>query len=182
MEVIPTAIPEVLILKPRVIADERGFFMETYQAQEFARAGIPAAFVQDNHSRSRQYALRGMHYQVDYIQGKLVRVVSGEIFDAVVDLRRSSPSFGRWVGVTLTDTDKNQLWAPPGFAHGFYVLSEWADVLYKTTDFYHQPSERCIRWDDPDVGIDWPIVPGTVPVLSPKDQAGRSFREAEVFA
>ena len=182
MMFIPTGIPEVIIIEPRVFEDSRGFFMETYQARKFTEAGIAPDFIQDNHSRSKQFTLRGLHYQIRHAQGKLVRVVVGEIFDAVVDIRRSSPTFGRWVGVWLSAQDKRQLWVPPGFAHGFYVVSEWADVLYKATDLYDQTAERCIRWDDPTIKVTWPIAPGKLPILSEKDLAGISFTEAEMYA
>jgi dTDP-4-dehydrorhamnose 3,5-epimerase len=181
MQFIRTDIPEVVIIEPRVFEDSRGFFMETYQAREFAEAGIGSNFVQDNHSRSTQYTLRGLHYQIRHAQGKLVRVVAGEIFDVAVDLRRSSPTFGRWVGVWLSVQDKRQLWVPPGFAHGFYIVSEWAEVLYKATDFYDPKAERCIIWDDPTLKVIWPVAPGNLPILSPKDLAGKLFTEAELY-
>ena len=183
MKVTPTRIPEVVILEPQVFGDARGFFFESFNQRRFEAAiGRPVAFVQDNHSRSGRNVLRGLHYQLPHPQGKLVRVVLGEVFDVAVDLRRGSPTFRRWVGEVLSAENKRQMWVPEGFAHGFLVLSEAAEFLYKTTDYYHPESDHCIRWDDPDLGIDWPIVPGTVPVLSPKDLAGKSFREAEVFA
>lgn len=176
-----TNIPEVLVIETRVFEDPRGFFMETYQAAQFAQAGIEAHFVQDNHSRSTRGTLRGLHYQVRHPQGKLVRVVTGEIYDVVVDLRRSSPTFGKWAGVILSAENKLQLWMPPGFAHGFLVLTESADVLYKATDYYDQAAERCIRWDDPTLNIIWPFPAGAVPVLSNKDKTGKAFIEAEVY-
>jgi len=176
-----TDIPEVLIIEPRVFEDARGFFMETYQARQFAEAGIESDFVQDNHSCSTQYTLRGFHYQVRHAQGKLVRVVAGKIFDVAVDLRRSSSTFGRWVGVLLSAQDKRQLWVPPGFAHGFYVVSKWAEVLYKATDYYDPEAERCILWNDPTLNVIWPIGAGKMPVLSPKDLAGKLFAEAEGY-
>jgi dTDP-4-dehydrorhamnose 3,5-epimerase len=181
MEFIQTDLPGVIIIKPRLIEDERGFFMETFQQHKFDAAGIESAFVQDNHSRSMKHTLRGLHYQLQHAQGKLVRVVAGEIYDAVVDIRRSSPAFGRWVGVTLSSKDKNQLWVPPGFAHGFFVVSDWAEVLYKVTDYYDQPAERCIRWNDPALNISWPIPLGSHPILSAKDNAGKLLAEAEVY-
>lgn len=181
MNFLPAEIPEVIIIEPRVFEDSRGFFMETYRARKFTEAGIAPDFKQDNHSRSKQYTLRGLHYQIRHAQGKLIRVVVGEIFDAVVDIRRSSPTFGRWVGVWLSAQNKHLLWVPPGFAHGFYVISEWADVLYKATDFYDQAAERCIRWDDPTIKVIWPIAPGILPILSAKDLAGQSFSEAELY-
>ena len=181
MEFIQTNIPEVVLITPQVYEDSRGFFMETYQSRKFTEAGIAIDFVQDNHSRSMQYTLRGLHYQIRHAQGKLVRVIVGEIFDLVVDIRRSSSTFGKWVGATLSAKSKQQLWVPPGFAHGFYVLSEWAEVLYKATDFYDQPSERCIRWDDPTINVTWPFPPGVVPILSQKDQAGKLLIESELY-
>lgn len=181
MKVTPTAIPEVLILEPKVFGDSRGFFLESFNQKVFdEKIGVHHAFVQDNHSRSSRGVLRGLHYQVQQAQGKLVRVVSGAVFDVAVDIRRSSPTFGRWVGIELNADGARQLWIPPGFAHGFLVLSDSADFLYKTTDYYAPQHERCIAWDDPDIGIEWPA--GIVPQLSAKDQAGRSLREAEVFA
>jgi dTDP-4-dehydrorhamnose 3,5-epimerase len=177
----PTDIPEVIIIEPRVFEDSRGFFMETYHAHQFAEAGIVADFVQDNLSKSTQTTLRGLHYQIRHAQGKLVRVVVGEVYDVVADIRRSSPTFGKWVGVSLSAHNKCQLWVPPGFAHGFYVLSASAEVLYKATDYYDQAAERCIRWDDPTLNITWPIVAGLVPVLSPKDLAGNLLADAELY-
>jgi dTDP-4-dehydrorhamnose 3,5-epimerase len=177
---IPTAIPEVLILEPKVFGDERGFFYESFNARTFAEAtGVEREFVQDNHSRSQRGVLRGLHYQLQQAQGKLVRVVHGEVFDVAVDIRRNSPTFGRWVGVHLSAENKRQLWVPEGFAHGFLVLSEYAEFLYKTTDYYAPEHERCIRWDDPDLAIDWPFA--EAPQLSAKDQAGASFKDADVF-
>jgi dTDP-4-dehydrorhamnose 3,5-epimerase len=181
MQITPTSLADVFLIEPKVFGDDRGFFMETYQAQRFAEAGLPTSFVQDNHSRSRQGTLRGLHYQIQQAQGKLVRVVIGEMFDVVVDIRRSSATFGRWVGTILSAHNKLQLWVPPGFAHGFYVTSEWAEVLYKTTDYYAPEWERTIRWDDPDLGIEWPLVGGQFPLLSAKDAQGKSLREAEKF-
>ena len=177
----PTEIPDVVVVEPRVIEDERGFFLETYQAEKFGKAGIQYDFLQDNHSRSKQGILRGLHYQVRHVQGKLVRAVIGEIFDVAVDIRRSSPSFGKWVGVTLSAQNKHVLWVPPGFAHGFYVVSDWAEVLYKATDFYDPEAERSIAWNDRTLNIQWPMDAGELPTLSPKDMAGKSFEEAEVF-
>ncbi len=181
MEFIPTEISEVLLIKPRVFHDERGFFMETFQEEKMKAGGIPLSFVQDNHSRSKRGTLRGLHYQIFNIQGKLIRVVTGKIYDVAVDLRRSSPTFGKWVGAFLSEENKHQLWVPPGFAHGFYVLSETADVLYKTTDFYNPQAERCIRWNDEDLAINWQVPLGETPVLSAKDLKGKKFKEAEVF-
>lgn len=180
MQAISTKLPGVLILEPRVFGDERGFFFESFNARAFAEAtGLQCEFVQDNHSRSQRGVLRGLHYQVQQAQGKLVRVSAGEVFDVAVDLRRSSPTFGKWVGTLLSAENKRQLWVPAGFAHGFVVLSEFAEFLYKTTDYYAPEHERCIRWDDPSLAIDWPL--DGVPQLSAKDQAGLSFAEAQVF-
>jgi len=166
LEITPCALPEVLLITPRVFSDSRGFFLESYKENEFARAGITARFVQDNHSRSIRGVLRGLHYQLEQPQGKLVRAVRGSIFDVAADIRLGSPTFGKWVGVTLDDDRKQSLWIPEGFAHGFCVLSDEADVAYKTTDFYAPSAERGIRWDDPLLGISWPIKD---PVLSEKD-------------
>ena len=180
MQVIPSELPGVLILEPKVFGDERGFFYESFNARAFEQAtGLKREFVQDNHSCSQRGVLRGLHYQVRQAQGKLVRVTAGEVFDMVVDLRRGSPSFGQWLGVHLSAENKRQLWVPEGFAHGFLVLSEVAEFLYKTTDYYAPEHERCIRWDDPTLAIDWPLT--EPPQLSAKDQAGLTFLEAEVF-
>lgn len=181
MQFIRTDIPEVIIIEPRVFEDSRGFFMETYQAQKFAEAGIGFNFVQDNHSRSKQGTLRGLHYQVRHVQGKLVRVVIGEAFDVAVDIRRSSSTFGKSTGILLSAQNKRQLWIPPGFAHGFYVVSEWAEVLYKATDFYDPEAERTIIWNDPMLDLKWPVTPDQLPTLSPKDLAGKLFTEAEIY-
>jgi dTDP-4-dehydrorhamnose 3,5-epimerase len=171
----------VLILEPKVFGDERGFFFESYNQRDFAQAtGLQTAFVQDNHSRSARNVLRGLHYQVQQPQGKLVRVVQGEVYDVAVDVRKSSAHFGRWVGVHLSAENKRQLWIPAGFAHGFVVLSDTAEFLYKTTDYYAPAHERCIRWDDPAIGIHWPIA--APPILAAKDAAGKLLAEAEVFA
>ena len=167
-----TAIQGVAILKPKLFEDDRGFFMETYRAEHFNSLGITANFVQGNHSGSAQGVLRGLHYQIQRPQGKLVRVVSGEVFDVAVDLRKNCGTFGKWVGATLTAENKHQLWIPPGFAHGFYVLSDWADLLYKVTEYYAQ---------DPEIGIDWPLIDGAPPILSEKDAQGKSLRDAETF-
>lgn len=170
----------MLLLEPDVYGDDRGFFMETWNRRESARHGIDCEFVQDNHSRSVQGALRGLHYQIRQVQGKLVRVTAGEIFDVAVDLRRTSPTFGRWVSSLLSEDDKRMLWIPPGFAHGFYVTCGPADVLYKCTDYYSRDSERCLRWDDPQLSIDWPLQ--GEPLLSPKDRSeGESLAAAECF-
>ncbi len=177
----PTAIPDVLILEPKVFGDSRGFFFESFNAKDFAQAtGLKVDFVQDNHSRSGQGVLRGLHYQLEQAQGKLVRVVRGAVFDVAVDIRKSSPTFGRWVGCELSEDNHRQFWVPPGFAHGFVVLSETADFLYKTTDYYAPAHERCIAWNDPAIGITWP--PGLAPQLSAKDQAGLPLAQAEVFS
>jgi dTDP-4-dehydrorhamnose 3,5-epimerase len=176
-----TSLPELILLEPKVFGDDRGFFMETYQAREFARAGIPVEFVQDNHSGSRQGTLRGLHYQIQQPQGKLVRFVAGEAFDVVVDLRRKSPAFGKWAGFLLSAQNKKQLWVPPGFAHGFYVLSDWAELVYKTTDYYAPQFERTLLWNDPALGIEWPIPLGQSPILSPKDVIGSPLASADIF-
>ncbi|MBK6869274.1 MAG: dTDP-4-dehydrorhamnose 3,5-epimerase [Burkholderiales bacterium] len=184
MQVIPTAIDGVLILEPRVFGDARGFFMESYNRSAFAQAtGLDIDFVQDNHSRSRRGVLRGLHYQVRQPQGKLVRVSQGAVFDVAVDIRQGSPSFGRWVGVELSADNQRQLWVPAGMAHGFLVLSESADFLYKTTDYYAPEHERCIAWDDPAIGIDWPLAAHGIaaPLLSDKDRAGVPLAAAELF-
>ncbi len=180
MKVIQTEIPDVLILEPVIYEDERGLFFESYNKRNLAEAGISAEFVQDNHSRSVHNVLRGLHYQIQQPQGKLVRVIAGEIFDVAVDIRKHSPSFGRWIGVTLAATRSRMLWIPEGFAHGFLVLSESAEVLYKTTDYYVPDAERTIIWNDPDIGIDWPTQ--DEPVLSTKDTVSTPLRNAEVFA
>ncbi|CAK13216.1 dTDP-4-dehydrorhamnose 3,5-epimerase [Pseudomonas entomophila] len=180
MNIVKTAIPEVLIIEPKVFGDDRGFFFESFNAREFAeKAGFEAGFVQDNHSRSQRGVLRGLHYQIDNPQGKLVRVVQGEVLDVAVDIRRSSKTFGKWVATRLCAKDHTQFWIPPGFAHGFLVLSETADFLYKTTDYYNPKAERCIRWDDPELGIEWGLE--APPILSAKDQAGAFLHEAELF-
>ncbi|PZR48803.1 MAG: dTDP-4-dehydrorhamnose 3,5-epimerase [Ectopseudomonas oleovorans] len=181
MKVITTALPEVLILEPQVFGDERGFFYESFNARRFAEAtGVTREFVQDNHSRSARGVLRGLHYQLQQAQGKLVRVSAGEVYDVAVDVRRSSANFGKWVGVHLSAKNKRQMWIPEGFAHGFLVLSEYAEFLYKTTDYYAPAHERCIRWDDPQLAIDWPL-DGLSPQLSAKDQQGLSLTDAETF-
>ena len=182
MKVTRLRIRDVVLVEPRVFADDRGYFMEVWHAQKFAEAGIDARFVQDNQSHSRRGALRGLHYQIEHPQGKLVRAVTGAVFDVAVDLRRSSPTFGQWVGATLSGDNKAQLYVPPGFAHGFLVTSEEAIVEYKCTDFYSPAHERTLVWNDPDVGIEWPLPAGQVPVLSPKDMTGRSLNSAEAFA
>ena len=181
MKVTPTAISDVLIIEPKVFGDARGFFYESFNQQAFNDAtGTDFQFVQDNHSRSAKGVLRGLHYQIQQPQGKLVRVVSGTVFDVVVDIRKSSPTFGKWVGVELSEDNHKQLWVPPGFAHGFLVLSETADFLYKTTDYYAPAHERCIMWNDSTIGIQWPA--DSVPQLSAKDLQGQTFTSAEIFA
>jgi dTDP-4-dehydrorhamnose 3,5-epimerase len=172
-----TDVAGVLVSEPVVHRDARGVFLETWHAERYAAAGIDAGFVQDNHSRSARGTLRGLHYQVERLQGKLVRTVAGEVYDVAVDLRRGSPTFGRWTGVTLSDRDHRQLWIPPGCAHGFYVTSESADVVYKCTAPYAPEHERVIRWDDPELAIAWPLA-GKAPLLSPRDAAGLAFRDA----
>ncbi len=181
MKFMATDLPEVIIVEPRVFADSRGFFMETWEADKFATGGIHANFVQDNHSVSQQWVLRGLHYQLQRTQGKLVRVAEGEVFDVAVDLRRSSPTFGRWEGQVLSAENKRMLWVPPGFAHGFLVLSASAQLLYKCTDFYDPTSERTLLWNDPDLAIRWPLPAGVVPVISAKDDAGQRLSAAECF-
>ncbi len=180
MKVTRTALPEVLLIEPRVFADERGFFFESYNRRALREAGLDAEFVQDNHSRSSRKVLRGLHYQIQRAQGKLVRVVAGEVFDVAVDLRRSSPNFGRWVGVRLSEANKQMLWVPPGFAHGFLVLSQAAEFLYKTTDYWAKEHERTLLWNDPALGIDWPIE--GEPILAPKDAEGRRLADADTYA
>jgi len=181
VKVVPTAVADVLMLEPQVFGDARGFFLESFNAKTFAAAtGVRVDFVQDNHSRSAQGVLRGLHYQLQRPQGKLVRVVRGVVWDVAVDIRRNSPTFGRWVGMELSEHNQRQLWVPPGLAHGFLVLSESADFLYKTTDYYAPEHERCIAWNDPALGIEWPI--DGAPTLSLKDAAGASFARAELPA
>ena len=177
-----TSHPDMVLVKPKKFSDARGYFSETYQKQVFIDAGIPHEFVQDNHSFSLKNVLRGLHYQFIRPQGKLVRVAVGKVFDVGVDLRKSSPHYGQWAGEILSDENAHQLWIPPGFAHGYFVLSDQAHVLYKTTDFYFPQGDRCIRWDDHDLAIDWPVLGGEEPVLSEKDKNGQRFSEAEVYA
>ena len=179
MNVIKSEIPDVLILEPKVFGDDRGFFFESYNERELEKLGIRAHFVQDNHSRSARNVLRGLHYQVQQPQGKLVRVTAGEIYDVAVDIRRRSPTFGKWVATVLSASNRKMCWVPPGFAHGFLVVSDHTEVQYKTTDYWAPQHERCILWNDPDLAISWPIK--GEPVLSQKDRAGRSLRDAEVF-
>lgn len=181
MNIIETALPGVLIIEPKVFGDARGFFLESWNQQAFADVGLAMAFVQDNHSRSTRGVLRGLHYQLKNPQGKLVRVTQGAVFDVAVDVRRSSPHFGKWVGVELSSENHRMLWIPPGFAHGFLVLSETADFLYKCTSLYHPPSDRSLRWNDPRIGIDWPDT-GMAPQLSAKDAVAPLLADAEIFA
>ena len=180
MNVVKTPLPDVLVLEPKVFGDERGFFFESFNRKVFAAAiGVDVDFVQDNHSRSARHVLRGLHYQVRHAQGKLVRVSAGEVHDVVVDLRKSSPTFGKHFALTLSATNKRMVWIPPGFAHGFLVTSDSADFLYKTTDYWHPEFERTIQYDDPDLAIDWPLT--SEPVLSTKDRTAVRFKDAEVF-
>ena len=179
MKVTPTALPDVLLIEPRVFSDDRGFFFESWNKRALAAAGLTAEFVQDNHSRSSRDVLRGLHYQIEHAQGKLVRVCAGEVFDVAVDIRRSSPAFGRWTGMTLSAQNKQMLWIPPGYAHGFLVLSEGAEFLYKTTDYWYAEHERTLLWNDPALGIVWPLAGS--PALAAKDAAGRPLALADVY-
>jgi dTDP-4-dehydrorhamnose 3,5-epimerase len=181
MKVLPTAVEGVLLIEPQVFGDARGFFMETFHLAKFAEAGIDLPFVQDNHSRSSKGVLRGLHYQLPNTQGKLVRVVKGAVWDVAVDMRRSSPTFGKWFGAELSEENRRMLWAPPGVAHGFLTLSESADFVYKCTDLYSPADEKALRWDDPTVAIDWPLEPGQVPAVSGKDAAAPYLAEAVLF-
>jgi dTDP-4-dehydrorhamnose 3,5-epimerase len=174
-------IPEVMLIKPEVFGDHRGFFMETWREDSFRKNVSDISFVQDNHSKSGQGVLRGLHYQIKQAQGKLVRVLEGKIFDVAIDLRKSSPAFGKWVSAVLSDENKHMLWIPPGFAHGFYVMSDTAQFAYKCSDYYAPEHERCIRWNDPDLKIKWPVPAGCTPVLSDKDEKAPLFSEAEVY-
>ena len=180
MEFIHMEIPEVVLIRPKVFGDARGFFFESWEARKFSQAGLDADFVQDNCSSSVENTLRGLHYQIQQPQGKLVRVTVGEVFDVAVDIRRSSPTFGKWVGAILSAGNKQQMWVPPGFAHGFYVLSTVAEFFYKCTDFYAPQYERTIRWDDPQLAIDWPLQ-GRTPLLSTKDRSGLTLAAAELY-
>lgn len=182
MEFVETDLPGVILIVPVVHGDDRGYFMETWQARQFRDAGIDAEFVQDNLSLSSKGTLRGLHYQIEQSQGKLVRVVSGEVFDVAVDLRKSSATFGQWVGHILSEENKQQVWVPPGFAHGFLVLSDTARFEYKCTAYYAPEHDRCIRWNDPDIGIEWPLSAGEQPVLSARDAASPFLQEAETYA
>ena len=182
MQIIPSKIPDCLIIQPKVFGDDRGFFYESFNQKRFTElSGIETPFVQDNHSKSARHVLRGLHYQIEQAQGKLVRVVAGRVWDVAVDIRRSSPTFGQSVGIELSADNKQMFWIPPGFAHGFVVLSETAEFLYKTTDYYAPAHERCIVWNDSELTIDWQLN-GAQPLLSGKDQAGKSFKDAEFFA
>jgi len=181
MKFVETPLKDVFLLEPRVFGDQRGFFMETWNIETFSQAGFDLKFAQDNHSRSAQGILRGLHYQTEHTQGKLVRVTAGEVFDVAVDLRRSSPTLGQWYGVTLSAENHRMLWVPPGFAHGFYVTSDYADFLYKCTDIYHPASEMTLAWDDPTVGIEWPVSEGEKPQLSAKDAEGLTWDETPLF-
>jgi len=181
MKFSPTAIPDVVLIEPRVFGDDRGFFMETWHHDRFSEAGLPMQFVQDNHSKSTQGILRGLHYQTHHTQGKLVRVTAGEVFDIAVDMRRSSPTFGRWVGEFLSADNRKMLWVPPGFAHGFYVTSEAAEFLYKCTDVYDPSAEVSLRWDDENLAIQWPLAGGRAPLLSAKDADALAFKDAPYF-
>lgn len=182
MEFSSTSIADVVLVDPVVFEDSRGFFMETWHAQKFRNAGIDANFLQHSQSRSTVGTIRGLHYQIQQPQGKLVRVICGEAFDVAVDIRRSSPTFGRWVGAVLSAANRKMLWIPPGFAHGFQVLSESADFEYRCTDFYAAQHERTILWNDPDIGIDWPLQDGDIPILSDKDRAAVALKDAETYA
>jgi dTDP-4-dehydrorhamnose 3,5-epimerase len=179
MKVTPTTLPGILLIEPRVFGDDRGFFFESYNRRSLAEAGLVAEFVQDNHSRSKRGVLRGLHYQIERAQGKLVRVIAGEVFDVAVDIRKSSPTFGRWMGIALSAENKRMLWVPPGFAHGFLVMSDAAEFHYKTTDYWYPEFERTLLWNDPSIGIEWPLS-GT-PTLASKDVAGRTLALAEVY-
>jgi len=181
MHFIPTDIPEVILIEPEVFGDARGFFMETYHASRFAQAGIQADFVQDNHSGSRQGTLRGLHYQIRHPQAKLLRVIFGEVYDVAVDIRRTSPNFGKWVGMILSAENKRQIWIPAGFAHGFYILSEWAELVYKVSDLYAPEWERSLLWNDPELGITWPLINQQMPILSKRDAEGKPLQLAELF-
>ena len=180
MEISPTRIPDVWVLTPKVFGDDRGYFLETFRSSHFRERGVAQEFVQDNQSKSGQGILRGLHYQLEFPQGKLVRVLSGEVFDVAVDIRRSSPTFGQWVGESLSADNKKQLWVPPGFAHGFYVTSESAEIAYKCTEYYHPEDDHSLLWNDPGIGIEWPLVIPD-PVLSEKDRDASSLSEAALF-
>lgn len=184
MQAIPTNIPEVVVLDPKVFGDERGFFFESYSERTFEQLGLPTRYLQDNHSRSLRGVLRGIHYQLEQPQGKLVRVLVGEVYDVAVDLRQSSPTFGKWVGEFLSESNHRLLWIPPGFGHAFLVLSDVAEFAYKATEFYAPQHEHTLLWNDPEVGIEWPLhlIPAAAPLLSAKDQAGKLLAQAETYA
>ena len=179
MNVTPTALPDVIVIEPRVFSDERGFFFESWNARTFSAAGLEASFVQDNHSRSLRNVLRGLHYQIEHAQGKLVRVCAGEVFDVAVDIRKSSPTFGRWVGITLSEQNRRMMWIPAGFAHGFLVLSDAAEFLYKTTDYWYAEYERTLLWNDPALAIEWPL--DGPPIVAAKDATGRPLASADLY-
>jgi len=181
MEFESTRLPEVVLVRPKVFGDERGYFFETWQQEAFAGAGLNCRFVQDNHSHSTNYTLRGLHYQIQQPQGKLVRVSRGEAFDVAVDMRRSSPRFGEWVGVLLSEANHHMLWVPPGFAHGYLALSSVVDFIYKCTDYYAPQFERAVRWDDPELSVEWPLPEGAVPIVSARDAAAPYLRAAETY-
>ena len=181
MQFTPTKFRDVILIEPHVFGDERGFFMETYQSERFVAAGIPARFVQDNHAGSRRGSLRGLHYQIRRAQGKLLYLVVGEIYDVMVDLRRSSATFGNWQGLYLSAKNRRQVWIPTGYAHGYYVVSEWAELVYKATDYYAPEWERTLLWNDPDLAISWPIPQDEQPILSAKDRIGTPFTSAETY-
>jgi dTDP-4-dehydrorhamnose 3,5-epimerase len=181
VEFVATRLPEVVLIEPKVFGDERGFFMETWQEQKFAAAGIAERFVQDNHSRSAQWTLRGLHYQIRQAQGKLVRVTRGAAFDVAVDMRRSSATFGQWVGVELSEANRRLLWVPPGFAHGFLALTPDVDLIYKCTDFYAPQFERTVRWNDPQIGVAWPLPAGVAPLLAARDAAAGGLDSVEAY-
>jgi dTDP-4-dehydrorhamnose 3,5-epimerase len=182
MDISPTSIPDVLLIRPKVHADERGFFMETFQARDFAGIGLPAHFVQYNHSGSRHGTLRGLHYQIRHAQDKLVQVIVGEVFEVAVDIRLNSPTFKKWVGVRVSAEQRLQLWVPQGFAHGIYTVSDWAEVTYQTTDYYDPSSERILLWNDPELKITWPLSAGQEPLLSKRDSHGKLLADAELFS
>ena len=182
MKFIKTSIPEVIVVEPQVFGDHRGFFLETWEKNKFKESGIDSDFVQDNHSKSSQGTLRGLHYQIQHPQGKLIRVIQGEIYDVAVDIRKNSSTFGQWSGEYLTAENKKILWIPPGFAHGFYVITTTAEVCYKCTDYYFPQHERSILWNDPELAIDWPLINNEQPTLSRKDREGVLLKDAEIFA
>jgi len=181
MKFISTAIPDLILIEPKVFGDDRGFFMETWRADDFSQNGIDVNFVQDNHSKSKQGILRGLHYQIKHPQGKLVRVVSGEVYDVAVDMRKTSPTYGQWAAVILSAENKKIFWVPAGFAHGFYVMSDEAEFVYKCTDYYAPEHEKSLLWNDPDLAIQWPLVGGAPPLLSEKDKVGTVFSQAETY-